>query len=87
MFAKKSLFALGLIVTFVSFTQASQDPWNCQELEASTDSYYRMFPSYLGRAMASDSDSHKLGDLVGHCFTDITIYSTFKYLDEENTHL
>ena len=67
--------------------EAKQIPWTCSQLEQSTDSYYRMFPAFLGSATPYDSGSHSIKNLHGHCFNDITIYTTFKYLDEEMTQL
>ena len=46
-----------------------------------------MFPAYLGSSIPWDNDTHTMRNLVGHCFTNITIYTTFKYIDEDNTQL
>ena len=87
MLSKNYLLTLSSIVTLLSLSHAAQDSWNCQELEASTDSYYRMFPAYLGSAIPNDASTHKIAHITGHCFSDITVYASFKYLDAEKEHI
>ena len=61
--------------------------WTCSELETTTDTYYRMFPAYVAKAIPNDPMSQLIENLSGHCFKKINIRTNFSYLDEENSQI
>ena len=83
---KSSFLALSAFGLLADPTRADST-WTCSELEASTDLFYRMFPAYVAKAQPFVPVSQSISNLTGHCFNEISITTSFSYLDSDKSML
>ena len=82
----KSLISL-LCCALMSWVAHADSSWTCNELETTTDPFYRMMPAYIAKAIPNDDMSLLIENLSGHCFQTINIRTDFSYLDQDNSQL
>ena len=63
----KSLILLSCYA-ILSQVSVADSSWTCSELETTTDTYYRMLPAYIAKAIPNDDMSLLIENLSGHCF-------------------
>ena len=84
--SSKSMILLSCcaVLSQVTFADSS---WTCNELETTTDPFYRMLPAYIANAIPNDEMSLLIENLSGHCFQTINIRTDFSYLDPDNSQV
>ena len=82
----KSLIVLSCYA-ILSQISVADSSWTCSELETTTDTYYRMLPAYIAKAIPNDDMSLLIENLSGHCFRNINIRTAFSYLDSDNSQI
>ena len=87
MFKSNQLLQTALALSSILLLEesvAKRAPWTCLDLEMSTDPFYRMFPAFLAGAHQHDGSSMSNKNLLGRCFMNIDIYTTFTFNDAED---
>ena len=80
----QTALALSSILLLEESVASVRSPWTCLDLEMQTDPFYRMFPAFLAGAHQHNASSMSNKNLLGRCFMDIDIYTTFTFNDAED---